>query len=112
MYSVDLDRVPEQEYLFQVLAHMAEHVKDNNTASSLHWSTCFLSDFLKRNSVASFNLGDPWMRLHEAIASASYGYVAKRNLAAIDGRRYMGQMIDAALRASKMFDELGEVYRG
>jgi len=111
MYSVDLDRVPEQEYLFQVLAHMAEHVKGNNTASSLHWSTCFLSD-LKRNSVASFNLSDPWMELHEAIVSASYGYMAKRNLAAIDGRRYLGQVIDAALRASKMFDELGEKYNG
>jgi hypothetical protein len=109
MYSVDLDRVPEQEYLFHVLAHMAAHVKENNTASSLHWSTCFLSD-LKRNSVASFNLGDPWMRLHEAIVSASYGYVAKRNLAAIDGRRYMGQVIDAALRASRKFDELGAQY--
>jgi hypothetical protein len=105
------DVLSEQGYLFQMLAHVAEHVKENDTASSLQYASWFLIDLQSCTSAGLWR-DDPWYMLFKEIISASYGYVAKRNLAAIDGRRYMGQVIDAALRASKMFDELGEVYHG
>lgn len=103
------DRLSEQNYLFQALARMAEHVKENDMASALRWATWFLTD-LASCTCAGFRYDNPWFLLYKEIVSASYGYVAKRDAAARDGRRLVGQVIDAALRASKIFDELGAKY--
>lgn len=103
------DNLSEQRYLFQMLACLAEKVKGNDIAGALQISTWFLID-LQSCTSAGLRVSDPWFLLQREIIKASYGYMAKRNLAAIDGRRYIGQVIDAALRASKMFGELGARY--
>jgi hypothetical protein len=105
------DRLSEQDGLFRSLCLVGERVRVNDMAGAMQFATWFLAD-LASCMYYGFRHDDPWYILYKAIVSASYGYVAKRNRAAIDGRRYMGQVIDAALRASAMFDELGEVYRG